>query len=196
MEESSGGVPAWVVSGLVCLLLSVPGTYVGLILWGYKTGESGLEAQEEALARRGKDSAAPGTPKASGDVNEGGPRGELVKGAKGARPSSLIVTLVEKLDALTVEPGKLQLNADQRTKLVSALNKLAEPDFLGDTIAHEHMTAMLDVLKGQRKVLEDAGFAWPGSNQPQPSPPSQNPFKSGAAADHLSALKERLAKAA
>jgi len=196
MGESSGGVPAWVVSGIICLLLSIAGTYMTMVLIGYKTGETIYETQADAKARQGKDSAAPGTPKAKGDMNEPGPKGDLLRGARGERPSKHVVTLVEKLDELTVAPAKLQLTADQRAKIVPELQELDKPDILGDMPAQEHMLAILKVLEDHRKVLEDAGFKWPSTEMAQPSPPPQNPFKEGDAAKHMKALLDRLAKPA
>jgi len=196
MGESSGGVPAWVVSGIICLLLSIAGTYMTMVLIGYKTGETIYDIQADASARQGKDSAAPGTPKAKGDMNEPGPKGDLLRGARGERPSKHVVTLVEKLDELTVAPAKLQLTADQRSKIVPELQELDKADFLGDLPAKEHMMAILKALEDHRKVLEDAGFKWPSSEMAQPSPPPQNPFKEGDASKHMKALLDRLAKPA
>jgi len=198
MGESSSGVPAWVVSGIICLLLSIAGTYMYLTMWlDYKTGPTIYETQADASARQGKEgSQAPGTPKAKGDMNEAGPKGDLLRGARGERPSKHVVTLVEKLDELTVAPAKLQLTADQRAKIVPELQELDKPDFLGDMPAQEHMMAILKALEDQRKVLEDAGFKWPSTEMAQPSPPPQNPFKEGDAAKHMKALLDRLAKPA
>jgi hypothetical protein len=198
MGESSGGVPAWVVGGIVCLLMSIAGTWLYMTEWlGYKRGPTIYETQADASARQGKEgSQAPGTPRAQGDPNQAGPKGDLIKGARGDRPSTHVVTLVAKLDELTAAPAKLQLTADERAKVLPELQELEKPDILGDKPAQEHMLAILKAIGDHRKVLEDAGFKWPSSEMAQPSPPPQNPFKEGDAAKHMKALLDRLAKTA
>jgi hypothetical protein len=197
MGESSGGVPAWVVSGIVCFLLSIGGTVIGMLLWGYKTGETIYDIQADASARQGKQgSQAPGTPKAQGDPNQGGPRGDMVKGARGDRPVTHVATLVAKLDELTTAPAKLQLTADQGAKILAELQEMEKPEYLGDKPAQDHMMAIFKALEDHRKVLEDSGFKWPGTEMSQPSAPPKNPFKEGDGAKHLKALIDRLAKSA
>ena len=111
MGESSGGVPAWVVSGIICLLLSIAGTYMYLTMWlDYKTGPTIYETQADASARQGKEgSQAPGTPKAKGDMNEPGPKGDLLRGARGERPSKHVVTLVEVIDTGSMQQKEVSL---------------------------------------------------------------------------------------
>jgi hypothetical protein len=193
MGESSGTVPGWIVSAIVCLLLSIGLTIMTMMLMGYKTGETVYERMADAKSYMGKNSGI-GAPNMQGGPGEKGPKGDT-KSANAARPAGRVVTLIEKLDNLTADPGKLQLTADQRAKILPHLEKLAEPDVLEDAFAQEHMSAILEAIKDQRKELEDAGFQWSSESPIPPITPPQNPFKAGDAAKHLKALQERMAKA-
>jgi hypothetical protein len=212
MAESSGQVPPWLVSGIVCLLLSSAVTVAVMLVLGYKQGETVYDIMAEARAVKGKGGGSGGAQEGRGPINgggdKGGPPSEMLKGVgqalSGPRPTAKIVTLVEKLDALTVEPGKLELTKDQRAKVVEALGKLSEPEFLGDIPARDQMKAMLNVLKDQRAALEAAGFQWPPEESPEAqqagaymgnAAPVKNPFKEGDAAKRLQALQDRLGKA-
>jgi hypothetical protein len=165
---------------------------------GYKPkdAENVHDIMADAKSRQGAGSQAPGTPQMKGPgAGDAGPKADMMKKSGGSRPSTLVVTLVEKLDALTTTPGKLQLDADQRTKILAALAELAKPDFLGDVPAQEQMNVMLGALKNNRQTLEEAGFKWPEGGDTPPTRPSENPFKSGEASAHLQALQDRLSKA-
>jgi hypothetical protein len=203
MAESSGQVPPWVVSGIVCLLLSSGVTVGVMLLLDYKQGETIYDIMAEAKAMQGKEGGGGG----NGQQGRGPAKGSGgdVK-LRGPRPSAHVVTLVEKLDVLTVEPGKLELTKDERAKVVEALGKLSEPEFLGDIPARDQMKAILNVLKDQRPALEAAGFQWPPEESPEAqaaaaymaegnAAPVKNPFKEGDAAKRLQALQDRLAKA-
>lgn len=212
MAKSSGEVPAWVVSAIACLLLSSGATVaVMLFALGYKQEESVADIMAEAKSKAGQGGPALRGPPGPGQAPEGkgGPPADMAQKLKQAlaapRPSTQVVTLVEKLDVLTVEPGKLELTKDQRAKVVEHLDKLAEPDFLGDIPASDHVKAILSVLlEDQRKTLETAGFHWQDNpfaeasayNNPGAASPVKNPFKEGEAAKRLKALKDRLTNAA
>jgi len=213
MAKSSGQVPAWVVSGIACLLLSSAGTVAVMLMLDYKQGPTNYEIMQEAKAQQGKGGGGGGggAPKGPipGAADKGGPTDEMTKkmneSANAPRPSAQVVALVEKLDVLTVEPGKLELTKDQRAKVAEQLDKLAEPEFLGDIPARDSLSAILRVLENQRKNLEAAGFQWPAENphpeaaayagQKMAGAPVKNPFKEGEAAKRLKALKDRLTSA-
>jgi hypothetical protein len=153
----------------------------------------------EAKAMQGKEGGA-----GQGAGAKGGPQGGMMEKAQNApRPSAQIITLVEKLDALTTERGKLPLTKDQRAQVAVQLGKLTQTDFLGDNLARDHMKALLGLLKDQRQALEAAGFQWPAEEEsfesqsaaymaPGQAKPRKNPFKEGDAAKRLKALLDRL----
>jgi len=194
MGNSSGGVPAWVVSGVICLLLSIGGTLMYMQFMGYKTGLTIYEIQEESAKNRG--GSPSGTPNMQSYKQLTAPKGKSAKSGVAERPAKYVVTLVEQLDSLTAEPAKLQLTAEQRTIISSALQKLEGPELLEDSVAQEQVMAIVKTLEGNYKVLEEAGFKWPATAEVQPAAAPKNPFKEGEGAKHLKALLDRLAKAA
>src|SRR5262249_53992357 len=159
---------------------------------GYKRGPTMYDIMAEAKAMQGKEGGA-----GQGPIAKGGPQGGIIEKAKsGPRPSAHIITLVEKLDALTAEPGKLPLTKDQCGQVSVQLGKLTESEFLGDNLARDHMKALLSLLKDQRQALEAAGFQWPAEEEsfesqsaaymaPGQAKPRKNPFKEGDAAKRL-----------
>jgi hypothetical protein len=199
MAKSPWQVPNWLVSSIVCLLLSSGVTVAVMLVLGYKRGETNYEIMARAKAMQGKEGGA-----GQGAGAKGGPQGGMMaKAQSGPRPSAHIITLVEKLDALTAERGKLPLTKDQRVQLAAQLGKLTETEFLGDNLASDHMKALLSLLKDQRQTLEAAGFQWPAAEEsiesqsaaymaPGQAKPRKNPFKEGDAAKRLKALLDRL----
>jgi hypothetical protein len=199
MAKSSWQVPHWVVSSIVCLLLSSGITVAVLLLLGFKRGQTVYDIMAEAKAMQGKEGGA-----GQGPIAKGGRQGGMIEKAQNEpRPSAHIITLVEKLEALTAERGKLPLTKDQCAQLAVQLGKLTESEFLGDNLARDHMKALLSLLKDQRQTLEAAGFQWPPDEEsfesqsaaymaPGQAKPRKNPFKEGDAAKRLKALLDRL----
>jgi hypothetical protein len=197
MGQSSTNVPPWVVSAIVCLLLSVAGTYMTMLVLGFKTGESVHDIMAEAMAGRGKGGGggAPGNGKLGAFENDGRVGG-MDAGLRDPRPVDQLVTLVEKLDGLTLNHATLELTVPQSEKVLLQLQKLDEPPYMGDKIARELLDSVLDALKDQRQKLEAAGVKWPKAIYDPNVAPPPNPFKEGEPAKHLKALRDHLAKAA
>jgi len=194
MEGESIKVPGFVVSSIICLLVSI-GATVGVMLYlGYKRGETVYEQQKEAKAMQGQPGGASPAGIRPGVMEGDDAKAKMSQGLGDPRPAQQAVALVAKLDELTAEEGKLQLTAEQAAKVREQVLALAVPDFLGDSVAREHLDAMLKVLENQRQVLEGAGIKWPGANYNPNVRPEKNPFKEGEPAKHAKSLEERLGK--
>jgi len=194
MERTPMKVPAFVVSGLVCFLVSIGGTVIVLLTLGYKT-ETNYDIMADAMAKKNASGGgAPGglAPKMFNQA--GSEKSKMSKGLEDPRPAVMIVTLIAKLDAITPEPGKLQLSDEQRAKIAEQLPPLAEPEYLGDAVARKHLDAILLVLETERPLLEAAGVKWPGGTYNPNVAPPKNPFKAGEPAQHLQSLQDRLQK--
>ena len=118
-----------------------------------------------------------------------------MKNMEANRPANRLVAFVEKLDALTVDPPKIQITGEARAKLLTHLKELDEPDFLTDPFAQDQLIAMQKLLQDQSKVFEDAGFKWSDFSPIGNTKPPQNSFKTGDASKHLKAIQDRLSKA-
>jgi hypothetical protein len=185
-------VPGFVVSAIVCLMLSVGATVIVMLSLGYKRGESVYDQMKQAKEKQGgPGSASPaGTmPKAFGPDEAA--KAKMSQGLGDPRPAQQVVTLIAKLDELTAEAGKLELTAEQQAKVRDQLQALTVPDYLADSVAREHMDAILKVLENHRQTLEAAGFKWPGGTYNPNMRPGPNPFKEGEPAKHLKALLDR-----
>jgi len=192
MEGESIKVPGFVVSSIICLLVSIGATVGVMLFLGYKRGETVYEQQKEAKEKQGQPGGASPAGIRPGAFQGDDAKAKMSQGVSGPRPAQQAVTLVAKLDELTAEEGKLQLTAEQAAKVREQVLALAVPDFLGDSVAREHLDAILKVLENQRQVLEGAGIKWPGANYNPNVRPEKNPFKEGEPAKHLKALEERL----
>jgi hypothetical protein len=195
MGDASIRIPGFVVSAIVCLMLSVGATVIVMLSLGYKRGETVYDITKEAASKRGPGSASPAGMRPQAFGPDDAAKAAMSKGIGDPRPSQQVVTLVAKLDELTADAGKLELTDDQRVKVRDQLIALAVPDYLGDSVAKEHMTGILKVLENHRPTLEAAGFKWPAANYNPNVRPNPNPFKEGEPAKHLKSLQERLGKA-
>lgn len=105
----------------------------------------------------------------------------------------LLITLVAKLDLVTGKAPLVNLTDEQKAKLREKLKDLDSKTEIKEQDAEKMLIDILDIVEGDRKSLETAGFRWPGTGGPSPSaqmPP--NPFKEKANAEHLKALQEHL----
>src|SRR5262249_37580369 len=195
MERAPVQVPAFVVSGVVCLLASIGGTIIVMLTLGYKT-ETVYDVMRDAMIKKNQSGGGGGgNPNPMANLKAGGEKGAMAKGLDDPRPIVLLTTLVTKLDTITAEPGKLQLSDDQRAKISEQLSQLTAPEYLADLVARKHLDAILAVLEKERPTLEAAGVKWPGGTYNPNVAPIENPFKAGEAAQHLKSLQERLTKA-
>ena len=105
-------------------------------------------------------------------------------------PKDRLLSLVIKLDLLTSPTPLIKLTDDQKAKLREKLNGL-DKDEIKDEEAQKKLDDILEIVEGERKSLEMAGFqAGAGGDMPRPSP---NPFKVSTNAKHLKELQDRLA---
>jgi len=116
--------------------------------------------------------------------------------ASGQEPSPKIrlASLIDKLDLLTRKALVLELNAEQKKKVIAQLQGLDGKDQLSDSEAKAHLDALLDLLKNDKDVLEGVGYHWSAvrKNGHQSSAIPPNPFKQGEHQQHLKTLQERL----
>jgi hypothetical protein len=180
------------VVSLVCLLASAGATVIILLALGYKPGESMYDIMKEAKAKQGKNSASPGIrPPQQFDAQDPAKAGTS-KALSDPRPVDQLVTLIAKLDMLAADPGTLPLTDEDRAKLLEKLPPIAEPDFLADKVAKEHLDALLNVLQDHKVELEKGGIRWPSDIYNPNARPPKNPFKESEAAKHLKSLQEQL----
>jgi hypothetical protein len=105
-------------------------------------------------------------------------------------PKDRLVSLIIKLDLLTSPTPLIKLTDDQKAKIREKLNGLDKAE-INDEEAQKKLDDILEIVEGERKSLEMAGFqSGAGGDMPRPSP---NPFKYSINAQHLKALQEHLA---
>jgi hypothetical protein len=193
-------VPVTVATGIICLLV---GGGVGAAIVSYAAGGKPDQAQAApADDEGGKGPEAKGGKGGPGG-GKGGPPGGAKGGApKGPNPKVQLTQLVGKLDVLTRESLHVELTADQKKQVKELLAGLEEKEAITDEEAKAKFDALLKLLEGNKKTLEDAGYRWPGGGGggmggpgggggPQVPP---NPFKAGDAATHLKTLQATVSK--
>ena len=194
MGKQSRQVPGYIVSAVICLLVSVGATVIVMLSLGYKTGETVREIMQEAWDKKGTGGGGSAQVSPKGVIEGGNFKAMMAKGLQEPRPVEQVVNLIAKLDALTSDPGTLQLTDEDEATISRALTQLTNDDYLADFVAKQQMDAILRVLGFQRKKLEDAGFKWPSNVYNPNQRPPKNPFKEGEPAQHVKSLTERLAK--
>jgi hypothetical protein len=102
-----------------------------------------------------------------------------------------LAALVTKLDQLTAKPLAVNLSDEQKAKLREQLDGLGKEKELSDDEAKKRLTAILEVVKGERATLEAAGYLWPGEQFRMPAN-VPNPFTEEANGKHLQALQDRV----
>lgn len=146
-----------------------------------------------------------GGPPGAGMMGGGGGRGGGGRGGArgggggggGPSPKTQLAALIAKLDVLTKKPLEVKLDAEQKKKIHETIQKLDEKADLSDDEAKAKLDALLEIVKGQRETLEDAGYRWPGQGQGggnrggQGNAPA-NPFQAGANKEHLRSLETQL----
>lgn len=130
----------------------------------------------------------PGMPGMGGGGKGGGPKGPSNK--------AQLASLVGKLQQLTEKPLHIALNDKQKSVISEHIKGLAELEELSDDDAKKRFDAILEVVTGDRKTMEAAGFRWPGAGAGGGggggfgAPPPANPFT----ADDNKAALEALGK--
>jgi len=158
---------------------------------GGKKGES----KKDGAENKGKDSdskkSAAQKQAAENGSGGSGSGGQSSPGGPRTPPKDRLVSLVNKLDLLTSQGPRVKLTDDQKAKIREKLSGLGDKDEIQDEEAQKTLEDILEIVEGDRKYLELAGFQYPGTGGDFPRP-IPNPFKYKANADHLKALQDRL----
>jgi hypothetical protein len=163
---------------------------------GGKKGEGKKgESKKDGTENKGKDSdskksAAQKQAAENGAEGSGSGRGGPGGGPR-TPPKDRLVSLVNKLDLLTSQGPAVKLTDDQKAKIREKLSGLADKEEITDEDAQKTLEDILEIVEGDRKSLELAGFQYPGAGGDFPRP-IPNPFKYKANADHLKTLQDRL----
>jgi hypothetical protein len=110
---------------------------------------------------------------------------------RGPNYRAALANLITKLDLLTGNSLKLELNEEQKNKLRETLKDVDGKEDLSDDDAKAKVESLHKLLEGADKTLEAAGFRWPGDN-PGRRPPQDDPLKSEDNTNHLKDLRQRL----
>ncbi|MBN9119876.1 MAG: hypothetical protein J0I06_12065 [Planctomycetes bacterium] len=201
-------VPVALATGVICLLV---GGGLGAAIVSYSLGEPKPAA---ATGAAGGEEEGKGEPKAGGEGkgsgnktgggnkgaggNKGGGGNKAGGGQRGPGPKVQLAQLVGKLDALTARSLHIELTPEEKKQTKELLAGLSEKDELTDDEAKAKLDALLKLLEGKKKTLEEAGYRWPGApgggggtgGTGGGQPP--NPFKAGEGADRLKSLQTTL----
>lgn len=214
MAVMKAKVPTALASGIACLLL---GGGIGAVTVWATMGKQDQQANAAPVVDDGKGDAKggkAGPPGMGGGMGgmgggmggggkKGGGGAPGGGGGKGPSPKVQLAQLVNKLDTVTSQSLHIELNADQKKQVKELLAGLAEKDEISDEDAKAKLDALLKLLEPNKKVMEDAGYRWPGGGgggfggfgggMGGGGPPA-NPFKEGAGAEHLKSLQATVGK--
>jgi hypothetical protein len=188
MALSNAGVPTIVASSLICLLIGG-----GLGAVGMRYVDSDPEKNKDSASRKEASEAKGGMMRPAG-AGGGGIRMGGRGGGQSANPMNELAALVTKLDVLTRKPLTLNLTDEQRAKVREQLQGLDTAKELSDEEAKKRLNALLEVVKDDRAILQDAGFRWPGERGGGGGRGGAvaNPFTEDPNKEHLKALQERM----
>jgi hypothetical protein len=201
-------IPSIVAGSLGGLALGAGVGIVGMAAFGYQVRQpvaSGEDPRANPLVQ-GNRGGPPGG--GFGGPPGGGPRGGFPPGGgggggRGSRSKQQLASLVRKLDVLTARPLVINLNSDEKKKVLEQLRGLGKQEELKDDEASARLDALLSALEPHLATLKAAGYQRPGDGpggrggfgggfgggRQQPSP---NPFKQGENEEALKALEKRL----
>src|SRR5262249_45500456 len=114
------------------------------------------------------------------------------KGGGQLSPRAKLVVLVEKIEQMTGKPLAVVLTKEQKAKVADQLKGLADLEALNDDEAQMRLDKLLEVLEGQKEVLNAAGYRWPGEKGGVRWPDGPNPFKDDQTGKSLQSLQEHL----
>jgi hypothetical protein len=196
-------MPAIVITGLGCLAVGLGIGMVTMAALGYRLepahgpGESPSAGMADT-GRSGEMKAAGGRGRGAGGMGPmmGGGKGRGMGGGRGPSPKTQLAGLVDKLDVLTGKPLAIELAPERKAKIAEVLKGLDDKMELTDEDAKRKLDALLAEVQDQKTTLEAAGYSWPGEGGApgRAGAAAPNPFKEEASAQHLKALRERLAK--
>ena len=205
-EECQGKVPVIVSTGIICFLVGLGLGLLGMRYYDDQPGRSAAAGNATAAPAPG----GPGGPGGPGPMGGGppggmkggmgGPMGKMGGGMGGKRggggPDSKrqLAALVIKLNQLTEKPLAVNLNAEQKKKVRDQLSGLEDSKDLAEEDAKKRLDAILEVVQGQKNVLEAAGFRWPSAGGFAPSVELPNPFTDAKNSVPLRDLRDRMAK--
>jgi hypothetical protein len=153
-----------------------------------KKGEKGKK-DKGANAKKDSENKTPGADMISGMQAMGK---ASMANFKPTPPKEMLIILVAKLDLLTSKSPLMKLTEEQKAKLREKLKDLDKAEIKDDD-AQKILIDILDLVEGERKSLETAGFRWPGTGGDSPSAQMPaNPFKEKPNAEHLKALQDHL----
>jgi hypothetical protein len=157
----------------------------------------------EASGKKGEGKKGGGEAVKNGAEKKGKGEGDMMAGMQAAGRSmqanppapswkDRLVSLVTKLDLLTSKTPVLNLTDDQKVKIREKLKALDKEEISNEE-AEKMLEDILEIVEGDRKYLEMAGFQYPGAGGAI-SRPHPNPFKTSINAQHLKALQEHLSE--
>ncbi len=209
MGLATAKVPVIVASSMICLAAGVAAGIVVTGLYGEKWFPKKEAAQEapppDPNAPRGMMvGMGPGVPdgnqrvaRGPGGAPMGGPGGG---GNRGPNAKMQLANLVTKLDVLTKQPLTIALTPEQKKKVEEELTGLDAKEEISDEEAKKKVEALQELLKDQKKTLEEVGYRWDqgqgggggnrGGGGGGQAP--KNPFKEGTPHDHLKDLQKRV----
>jgi hypothetical protein len=126
-----------------------------------------------------------------GGPGGGRPGGGGPGGGGRANPKTTLASLITKLDLLAGKQLSLDLNDEQKQKVLEQLKDLGKEE-LNDTEAQTRLDALLKLLEGDKKTLEAVGFNWPGESAGRGG--RGDPLKSEESTRRLKDLQDRLGK--
>jgi hypothetical protein len=199
MSVMQAKVPAVVASGLICLVVG-GGLGAGIMSYANKSDPQAQAAPAAEGDENGKGGGPPPDGKGGkGGGNKGakGGGGGAPGGPKGPSPKVQLAQLIAKLDTVTGQTLHVDLTPEQKQQVKEQLAGLSEKDTVTDEEAKAKLDALLKALEPNKKVLEDAGYRWPGGSPGGGgggAPPPSNPFQVGEAKTHLQGLQTTLGK--
>jgi len=177
MALSQAKVPVIITASIVCLAIGAAGGVFTMMAFGY--------------VWKKPEGPPPGPP---GGMPPGGmPFGKMPFGkmpAANTDPKQMLATLIVKLDQLSQKPLKIDLNQDQKKKLLEQLKGLNGEKELSSDDAQKRVTSLLEIVKDHLETLKASGFGPPD----QPAQDSENPLMEENTQKHLQSLEKSLAK--
>jgi len=108
-----------------------------------------------------------------------------------ANPKHHLAALVVKLDQLTGKPLALELNDEDRAKILELLEGV-EDSVTHNEVAADRLGRILEIVEDDRATLHAAGYRWPGTPLFRPGMEPE-PFMSPRNLNALNSLRAKLA---
>jgi hypothetical protein len=192
-------IPSVVVAAIGGLATGLAAGIIFMAGFGYKpfAPDAATGGQEQAAEQKMPGAGAPNPKGKFGGGGPGGnPKGKGGFGGPPPSPKMQLANLVNVLDTVVDKPVSVTLSPEDRAAIAKQLEGLDSASEIKEEDARAKLEAIQNILeKNNRKSLETVGYRWAGDPKGGfPKEPPPNPFKEGAAAEHLKSLRERLAK--